>query len=807
MTGQTQTQTQTRRKTDDFKTVFAVAVAFALVFSLFVHLPKASAGEAKTALDISKGSITIENNKVTAKTSSGAAAAYNPHGYILSGTSTSNTVTIKGGEHHITLQSLKISTGYNGSSPISIENPNTKVTITLSGTDNQLTSGNPKKAAISVPEGTTLVLDTIDSSNQGALHTIGYGGTAAAIGGNESVTAGTIVVNHGKINATFARSGNKGAAIGGGQSGAGGTIIINDGIVSAESYSGSASAIGGGYSAGGYGGKATTVTINGGTVTTKIPNTAAYDSIGYGSVASAHRSAVENATSVIINGGHLFNKNDSNNLTSLLYKRQPVDGSGTTLFSTGIKVESLPSNGTLVRLDYNGSELTTTTVNGGYVYLFLPVGTQAVTATAIETGVAYYGTATTTASTASHPNSTGTVATTIKTAPSIAIVNDAADDTVLNDGKTSTLEVANLASIVNSGDYPLEYGTDYTVQWYKGSTPVAGNADDNTRLTVTPDKGDSYRARLVATNDGIAKGTSSYSGSQTALGAVDSGVPAVGVGTVLSVDTEATFTKQPDPTAGAITYTVKLTADDAAHTPIEGATVRFYQDGSKYPYTRVTGKGADAGVITFTFSALLPGEHAIKIAFDTAKINGVLYNESVYTKEFTVTKPKPPVGFTTVAAKTDTTNGKIYGVDETQEYIKWIPTIGNNQQIYPVVGNVIENVGPSLYSIRYKASYDGDVYQLASDYRYLVWVQTAQWTVTPVATDSVVWGTGPIDVVAGGSAEFYVAPIDGYEIKERDIQIKYADFSYDSSTNILRLSRITSDIRISIQATPIHEIE
>ena len=279
---------------------FACMLTVTLLFSLMLTIPDTSAEVLKTTLDISKANIIIGASTITGKTDTGTTATYNPNGYIITGKTSSNTITINGGIQNITLQALSISTGYNSLAPISIENANTQVRIILSGTSNDLTSGNPKKAALSVAEGTALIIDTIDSTNNGSINANGYGGYAAAIGGNESSTAGSITINHGTINAGFVRSGNYGAAIGGGQSGAGGTIVINDGIINAQSYGGSAAAIGGGYSVAGYNGKATNVTINGGTITTKIPNAAAYDSIGYGKVGASFVTAVQNTTSVII---------------------------------------------------------------------------------------------------------------------------------------------------------------------------------------------------------------------------------------------------------------------------------------------------------------------------------------------------------------------------------------------------------------------------------------------------------------------------------------------------------------------------
>ncbi|WP_337102427.1 hypothetical protein [Paenibacillus sp. YIM B09110] len=801
---QQQSKLRTASKAGGAKLAAFVGV-IALLLSLIAPAPYTSAQTPKTTLDLSKGSIKIGNGTVTGKTTAGVAAVYNANGYVITSSSSSetvNTVTIGGGINDIELKNVKISTGYNGLSPISIENAGTVVHLTLSGTS-LLTSGNPKKAALGVAEGTELTIGTVDGTDSHILTANGYGGYASAIGGNEAAASGTITIDEGTINAKFVRSGNYGAAIGGGQGGAGGKIVINGGAVTAESYGGYAAAIGGGNSSTGYNGKTTAITVNGGTVTTKIPNAAAYDSIGYGKVGSSYTASIQGSTSVVINGGNIVNRNDSNNITALLYKRQPVNEEGQALYAAGIKLEDAPANGTAVDVQYEGGSVQTNLVNSGYVYLFLPVGANDVAITREAAETVYYGTVNIVEGGIGSSFIPGIASRTIKSAPVLTVSNGDPEDADLNEGKTSVLAVSNYHEVVNAGGYLLQPGTDYAVQWYKGSEPISGDLEDEATLTVTPIEGDVYKAKFIAVSGGKVIGSTSFSAVKTALAPKEGGSSIPSVPAKLSVTSEAEFTRQPDPTAGAITYTVKLTSDDGLDTPIEGATVRFYQDGSKYSYTRVTGTGDKAGVISFTFNALLPGEHTIRIVYEGGKSKAVSYQGASYSKSFTVVKPERPSGFTTIAAKTGTTNGKIYGVDESMEYITWIPQIGTNQQIYSVTGNVIENAFPSLYSIRYKASYDGDVYTIASDYRYYVWVQTAQWTVTPVASDSVVWETAAVDVVAGGSAQFYVHAQDGYEIQDGDIQVKYANYSYDSETGLLSLDTITSDTRIVINATRI----
>ncbi|MGN0700534.1 MAG: hypothetical protein ACI4J8_05980 [Oscillospiraceae bacterium] len=56
----------------------------------------------KTVLDIGQGSIVINNDTVTGKNSAGEdVTATNPNGYIITGSTTSNTVTVSGTQNII----------------------------------------------------------------------------------------------------------------------------------------------------------------------------------------------------------------------------------------------------------------------------------------------------------------------------------------------------------------------------------------------------------------------------------------------------------------------------------------------------------------------------------------------------------------------------------------------------------------------------------------------------------------------------------------------------------------------------------
>ncbi|MBQ6923221.1 MAG: hypothetical protein IJQ73_01135, partial [Kiritimatiellae bacterium] len=129
-------------------------------------------------------------------------------------------------------------------------------------------------AGICVAQGNSLtVWAQSDGDGMGALTAVGNTTFNAGIGGNENLSAGTLTINGGRVNA----SANQGAGIGGGgantadaTAGTGGTVTIRGGTVRVSSTFGSA--IGGGSASavrtnGGAGG---TVAILGGTVTVSV---------------------------------------------------------------------------------------------------------------------------------------------------------------------------------------------------------------------------------------------------------------------------------------------------------------------------------------------------------------------------------------------------------------------------------------------------------------------------------------------------------------------------------------------------------
>lgn len=223
--------------------------------------------------------------------------------YIITGTSTSNTITILSGSHTITIQDLNISDGC----PINFESAD-RCNLKLEGS-NTLRAGS-NNPAIKVSDGKKLAIEgngTLRAYggdswpgigktgngnieiNSGIIYAYG-GSNASGIGGSWGFPSGTVTINGGTVHAT---GGNYGAGIGGGNNGKADTITINGGLVTATGGSrgagigggrshgasgtitisgGKVNASGGGYAAGiggGYSGSGGTIIITDGTVTAK----------------------------------------------------------------------------------------------------------------------------------------------------------------------------------------------------------------------------------------------------------------------------------------------------------------------------------------------------------------------------------------------------------------------------------------------------------------------------------------------------------------------------------------------------------
>lgn len=158
-----------------------------------------TARAAATTHDISTGSLEISSNG----------------DYTITGSTTSNTVTVKSGvTANVTLNGVKIDCSNTGITPIMVESGAT-LNLTLTG-DNTLTActldngtNAQKTAALGVPVGAELV---ITENSTGTLTANGAKGGGAGIGGGYNSGAGTITINGGTINATS----DNGAGIGGG---------------------------------------------------------------------------------------------------------------------------------------------------------------------------------------------------------------------------------------------------------------------------------------------------------------------------------------------------------------------------------------------------------------------------------------------------------------------------------------------------------------------------------------------------------------------------------------------------------------
>lgn len=145
--------------------------------------------------------------------------------YRITGTSTTNTITINSGcSPTITISNLNM-TFESKTSPIKISN-GAKCTLIIEG-ENVLIGG-WTKSGLDVPEGATLV---IDKSSTGTL-TVKGGAMAAAIGGGSQKTCGTIIINGGTINAN-------GGIGNGGNSTTRGLVVIRDGNITAKNTDGS----------------------------------------------------------------------------------------------------------------------------------------------------------------------------------------------------------------------------------------------------------------------------------------------------------------------------------------------------------------------------------------------------------------------------------------------------------------------------------------------------------------------------------------------------------------------------------------
>ena len=232
-------------------------------------------------MDLSDGSIVVtQEGDETVFTQNGTETRSGEAFALIEQTgssATAKTITVKSGDVELMINSLKISSS---SHCIDVQ-AGAKLTLTLVG-KSTLTSS--QGCGIHVPEGAEL---TVESAGSGEVVSKGGNGSAGIggkgiywgyIGGNYTFfkeTAGTIVINEGKITATGGNNGHGGGAgIGSGSVGDGGTIIINGGIIVATGGERSTHAMQGGAGIGSGAGDSEmrntiigTIIINDGTVT------------------------------------------------------------------------------------------------------------------------------------------------------------------------------------------------------------------------------------------------------------------------------------------------------------------------------------------------------------------------------------------------------------------------------------------------------------------------------------------------------------------------------------------------------------
>ncbi len=189
---------------------------------------------AATEHDISQGNITI--------TDSGE--------HIITGTTTTNKITIEGGTPTVTVKNVNIT--LNQGCPLTVHSSD--FTLIIEG-ENTFKSGNC--AGIDVAGGRQITIKE-NENVKGTLNATG-GNNCSGIGGGGWGSGGTIIILSGTINAN---GGSNGSGIGGGQYAKGGDVIVRGGTVTATG-GGSGAGIGGG----GDGGDGGTFTIYGGTVT------------------------------------------------------------------------------------------------------------------------------------------------------------------------------------------------------------------------------------------------------------------------------------------------------------------------------------------------------------------------------------------------------------------------------------------------------------------------------------------------------------------------------------------------------------
>ena len=194
-----------------FKKGLAIMLVTLMVFTMLPGgLLEAKAAGEKATLSIGDGSIVIGDGTVT---QNGTSLTYNSNGYIITGSgTTTNTISVTGGSHNITLSGVNIDVSnegniYYGVCPCAFSiSSGASVNLAL-GDTNTLKSGRGR-ACLEVPEG--------------ALVSIAGTGSLTAVGGNSDDMSGDC----------------SGAGIGSGYDTGCGIVNISGGTITATGGSG-----------------------------------------------------------------------------------------------------------------------------------------------------------------------------------------------------------------------------------------------------------------------------------------------------------------------------------------------------------------------------------------------------------------------------------------------------------------------------------------------------------------------------------------------------------------------------------------
>ena len=465
--------------------------------------------------------------------------------YVISGSTSSNNITVNSGitgDVNLTLNGVSIDvSSTNNKSALSV-GENSTVNLTLAG-DNTLRSAN-FRAGVQVPQNATLIITqqstgtlvaTSNHAGAGIGGGSGSGGTitinggnitanggdhGAGIGGSGSGSGGTITINGGTVSAT---SNFGGAGIGGGNGGDGGSITINGGTVSATG------GFGGADIGGGSGGSGGTISITGGTVTA----TGDYGGAGIGSGMDG------SGASTTITGGSV--KANSVN-------PQPTNGIS-PVYQTAVTVPGILSATPVTYSVDGGDTISTFTHPDGKLYLWLAEGERTLTVTANGNT---YGAVRTIAA-----NNTNTVL--LAPVPVITESNVSVTGAVdtFQTGDTVTVRWDNSLSGDNNNDI-----TDVTVDFSAfggGSDAVATEVSDIWTATYIIQSG-----TLIADNCSVAVTATNGSGNQATYHtpgyAVNNTMLNISQGNII-INTAGTYTVIGSTTSNSITVNPGITGD------------------------------------------------------------------------------------------------------------------------------------------------------------------------------------------------------------------------------------------------------